>query len=46
MEDKLFRVFVELRERFSVADIVSLFEVSETKGRAFEALRVKFFRVA
>ena len=40
-EDRLFQIFVELRERFSVEDLVLVF--TETKALAFEALRIKFF---
>ena len=40
-EDKLFRTFLELRERFSVEDLVLVF--TRTKTLAFESLRIKFF---
>jgi len=40
-ENRLFQAFLELRESFSVEDLILVF--TRSKALAFEALRMKFF---
>ena len=42
--EKLFKAFLELRERFTVEDLVLVF--TRNRALAFESLRKKFFSAA
>ena len=42
--DKLFHIFVQLRERFSVEELVLIF--TRKKTEIFESMRLKFFNYA